>query len=171
MFIRLQRFMGKIVRLIPGYLILSCFWTPDLPAQDLFLPKNALGVVVGAPQTVAIVYDRLIRNDISLQVHAGTVVMFSSAGIRLNWISSRHKFFPYLFLGSVLILSEAEDAGNPYGTTGYLWLGTGLRYASRHLILFTEFCSFFGGNENKGIGADWIFPFDPALAGGVQIRF
>ena len=169
--IRLPQFMERIFRLIAGFLILSGGETPLLVAQDLFLPKNALGIVAGAPQTIAVVYDRFLSNDISLQIHGGTVVIFSSAGIRLNLVSGRRKLFPYLFLGTVLIQSEAEDAGDPSGTTGYLWPGAGLRYASRHWIIFTEFCGFFGGDENKGIGDDWIFPFDPALAGGVQFRF
>jgi hypothetical protein len=160
-----------LFRIIFGYLILLAGEVPLVTAQNTTILKNALGVVVGAPQTMAVFYERLIDRNISLQIHAGTVIVFSSAGIRLNWINNNHKFFPYLFMGSVLIHSEAEDAGDPYGTTGYLWLGTGIRYTSRRWILFGEFCAFLGGNENKGIGDDWIFPFDPAIAGGLQIRF
>lgn len=143
----------------------------DLTAQDSSSTKNSLGVVVGAPQTVALVYDRLVDDNISLQVHVGSVIIFSSVGIRINWISSRHRFFPYLFSGTVLIHSEALDAGDPAGTTGYLWLGTGVRYARRHWILFGEFSGFFGGDKNKGVGDNWIFPFNPALGGGMQFRF
>jgi hypothetical protein len=133
---------------------------------------NTIGVVVGVPQTVAVTYGRLLSPRIRLSLYAGSAVLFHAAGIRAQITARRGRFRPYGFAGYALIYSVGEDYGDPTGTSGYLWLGPGARLVARRWALFAEVCALLGGDEDRGLGhGPWIFPFSPALAGGLEFRF
>lgn len=132
--------------------------------------KNAIGVCAGAPQTLAITYERSLAPKLALRVHAGSVVFFSSAGGRLQWGSGGSGFKPYLFAGVAAVHSRAEDYGDPKGTTSYLWFGPGANFNADRWTFFAEINALLGGNDDKGFGDDWVFPFSPAIAGGIMIH-
>jgi hypothetical protein len=133
---------------------------------------NTIGVVVGVPQTVAVTYGRFLSPRVQLSFHAGSAVLFHSAGIRARITARRGWLRPYGFAGYALIYSIGEDYGDPTGTSGYLWLGPGVCLAASRWVLFAEVCALLGGDEDRGLGhGPWIFPFSPALAGGLEFRF
>jgi hypothetical protein len=134
--------------------------------------RNAIGACAGAPQTLAITYERQLAHKLSVRVHAGSVYFFSSAGARLQWGSSGTGFKPYLFAGIAAVHAVPEDDDNPDGTTSYLWFGPGVNLNAGDVTFFAEICALQGGNDDKGFGDDWLFPFDPlAFAGGIMVRF
>lgn len=97
--------------------------------------------------------------------------MISSIIMKFNWMPWSYKVLPYFFLGDTLIDMEAEDYGDPEGIANYLWFGSGLSYSIKRFKIFVEVCGLVGGDQDKGLGDDWIFPFDPAIGGGVVFRF
>jgi len=134
--------------------------------------KNAIGVCAGAPQTLAVTYERSLAHKLSVRIHAGSVYFFSSAGGRLQWGSGGNGFKPYLFAGIAAVHSNPENYGDPDGTTSYVWFGPGVNFNVDRLTFFAEINALQGGNDDKGFGDDWIFPFDPlAFAGGIMVRF
>ena len=135
------------------------------------LPKNNIGVTAGAPYILGLTYERGFSPKYSMQVHAGYFVYFQSAGLRLNYSFQPQGIVPYLFIGGTVVKSYAEDYGDPHGTTRYLWVGPGVSYSHRKFKIFLEVCALPGGNDYRGIGNDWIFPFDPAVGAGLLFRF
>lgn len=133
--------------------------------------QNGIGATVGVPYIIGILYERSLTQKFSVQSHVGYFVYFSSLGARINWFPINKNISPYLFAGDALIKSRAEDGGDPEGVANYLWFGPGLKYSYKHFKIFVEVCGLVGGNNDKGIGADWIFPFDPAIGGGLIFRF
>lgn len=142
-----------------------------LHATVSFASSHCAGAAAGIPYTVAITYDRTLGNRYSLQCHAGSFVVFSSTGLRLNWTSTSEGFSPYLFAGDALIHSTAGDFGDPEGVSNYLWFGTGIQYRHGIVRIFVEISGLVGGDDSRGLGDDWIFPFSPAVAGGFKIQF
>jgi hypothetical protein len=146
--------------------------TASSPAEAAASKKNAIGACAGAPQTLAITYERQVAHKLGFRVHAGSVYFFSSAGARLQWGSRGAGLKPYLFAGITAVHAVPEDDDNPDGTTSYLWLGPGVSFNADRLAIFAEICTLQGGNDDKGFGDDWIFPFDPlAFSGGIMVRF
>lgn len=131
--------------------------------------RSSIGVCGGAPQTLAVTYEHSITSRVALRLHGGSVYFFSSVGGRLQWYRNGGAFRPYLFAGIAAIHSRAEDYGDPKGTSSYLWLGPGVRIGTDKWFVFAEVCGLLGGNDDRGLGDDWIFPFSPALAGGLMI--
>jgi hypothetical protein len=132
--------------------------------------KNAVGVCAGVPQTISLTCERALSSHLSARAHVGSAVILSSAGGRLQWSSDRTGLKPYLFAGAAFIHSRAEDYGDPKGTTGYIWLGPGASVELDRWVIYTEVSALLGGDEDKGLGDDWIFPFSPAISGGIMIR-
>jgi hypothetical protein len=133
---------------------------------------NAIGLVIGVPQTVAVTYGRALTPRVQLSIYAGSFVLFSSAGARVQIGSWKRGLRPYGFAGVALIQSTAEDYGDPTGLSGYFWLGPGLGLCARRWTLFAEICALLGGNPDRGLGTGtWIFPFAPAISGGILFRF
>ena len=162
--------MKKIVWYLSSFLMLAnSALSHEL--QDELKSKNGIGFVAGMPYTIALTYDRSISSHLSIQTHIGSVIKMSSIGLRMKWAYGTCGLSSYLFFGDVLIDMVAEDYGDPDGITHYFWFGPGLVLSNQRFQVFVEVCGLAGGNENKGIGADWIFPFDPAIGGGLIFRF
>jgi hypothetical protein len=126
----------------------------------------------GAPQTLAVTYERSLTPNLALRFHGGTVYFYSSAGGRLQLQKAAGGFRPYLFAGIAAVHSKAENYGDPEGTTGYVWLGPGAAFGNDRWLFFAEICALLGGDDDKGFGDDWVFPFDPlAFAAGIMVRF
>jgi hypothetical protein len=132
--------------------------------------RNAIGVCAGVPQTISLTYERALSSHLAARVHVGSVVLLSSAGARLQWQSSRAGLQPYFFGGGALIHAVAEDYGNPEGTAAYIWLGPGVNLSLDRWMLYTEVSALLGGDDDKGLGDDWIFPFSPAITVGILVR-
>ncbi len=133
---------------------------------------NAIGVVIGVPQTLAVTYWRALTPRVQMSIHAGSAVLFSSAGARLQIGPGQSGLRPYAFAGYAVIHSTAEDYGDPEGLSGYLWLGPGVSLRARRWTLFAEICALLGGDKDGGLGGGtWIFPFSPAVSGGLLFRF
>jgi hypothetical protein len=121
---------------------------------------------------VAITYGRALTPRVQLSIYAGSFVLFSSAGARVQIGSWKRGLRPYGFAGYALIHSTAEDSGDPTGLSGYFWLGPGLNLRAGRWMLFAEICALLGGDPDRGLGDNnWIFPFEPALSGGLLFRF
>lgn len=133
--------------------------------------KNAIGICGGAPQTVGVTYERSLASNLAARVHVGSVYFFSSAGGRLQWGRTENGFHPYLFAGATIINAIAEGHGDPEGATGYLWIGPGASIRSDRWLFFAEVSALLGGDDDRGLGDDWVFPFSPAIAGGIMLRF
>jgi len=133
--------------------------------------KNNLGISMGIPYTTGLTYERLIIPTISVQAHAGYFVIVQSLGIKLNWFPMDSKILPYFFLGDALVGWEAQDYGDPDGISNYVWFGCGLSYSIKRIKLFIEASGLILGNEEKGLGDNWIFPFSPSVGGGICFRF
>ncbi len=155
--------------------ILSCFLFINLifpqDYQEKPIYKNNIGITAGIPYISGLTYERTISSKFSVQDHIGYFVMISSIGIKVNWTPWSYKVSPYFFLGDALINMEAEDYGDPEGIANYLWFGPGLSFSIKRFKIFVEVCGLVGGNKDKGIGDDWIFPHDPAVGGGFFFRF
>lgn len=154
--------------LIPANIALG--YTANAEGADQYR-KNAVGIAVGVPQTIALTYERALGSSLAARIHMGSAVFFSSGGARVLWRYDRKGFRPYLFAGAVFIHAVAEGYGDPEGTTSYLWLGPGLSLRLNRWVVFAEVSALLGGNDDRGFGDDWVFPFSPAIAGGIMIRF
>jgi len=155
-------------------LLLSHFLTAEALAQPTGTKddyKNNLGISIGIPYTTGLTYERLITPTLSVQAHAGYFVVVQSLGIKLNWYPLDSKILPYFFLGDALVGWEAQDYGDPDGISNYVWFGCGLSYSIKRIKLFIEASGLILGNEEKGLGDNWIFPFSPSVGGGVCFRF
>jgi hypothetical protein len=139
--------------------------------QENKVYKNNIGITVGIPYISGLTYERTISSKFSVQGHVGYLVMISSIGMKFNWTPWSYKVSSYFFLGDALIDMEAEDYGDPEGIANYLWFGSGLSYSIQRFKIFVEVCGLVGGDQDKGLGDDWIFPFDPAIGGGVVFQF
>ncbi len=136
------------------------------------VPVNAAGIAVGVPQTTAVSYERTLNSKMSLKLHAGYLVFLSSGGGRVLWnFRNENVVRPYLFGGITHIFAVAEGYGDPEGGTNYLWAGSGLKFVRKRWVIFAEGCLLLGGDDEKGLGADWHFPFNPAISGGIMLRF
>jgi hypothetical protein len=134
--------------------------------------KNAIGLTLGVPQTIAVSYDRTLNSKLAARIHIGSVILFSSIGSRVQWGQNDKGIHYYIFAGLTLINNSiAEDYGDPEGTAGYLWFGPGLAYRDERWIAYTEVSALLGSNDNRGLGDNWIFPFAPAISAGFLIRF
>ena len=132
---------------------------------------NAVGVEAGVPQTTAVSYERTLNSKLSLRFHAGYFVLLSSGGGRVLWNFRNESLVrPYLFGGIARIYAVAEGYGDPEGGTNYIWSGPGLKFVGKRWIIFAEACVLMGGDDEKGLGADWHFPFNPAISGGIMFR-
>lgn len=133
---------------------------------------NAVGMAVGVPQTVAVAYWRTLTPRVQIHAYAGSAVLFSSAGARVQFGFREKVLRPYAFAGYAVIYSVGQESDSPSGVSGYLWLGPGLSLCSRRWALFAEGCALLGGDEHRGLGdRTWIFPFDPAISGGLTCRY
>jgi hypothetical protein len=134
--------------------------------------RNSFGIAVGIPQTVAIEYGRALSSRAEFCVHAGSVALLSSAGARLRWGRIEPGIRPYAFLGGAVIHAEPDKPGDPDGATSYVWLGPGFAWRTPSWRVFGEVSALLGGNEDRGLGdTNWVFPFNPAISGGIAIRF
>ena len=172
----MRRFLcdfSTLPALLTGSLLLlapEASGAPDIPGRTG--AANAIGVVIGVPQTVAVTYWRTLTPRIQMSIHAGSAVLFSSAGARVQIGPGQSGLRPYAFAGYTVIHSTAEDYGDPEGLSGYLWLGPGVSLRARRWALFAEICALAGGDEDRGLGSGtWIFPFAPAVSGGLLFRF
>jgi len=133
---------------------------------------NAAGIAIGVPQTVAVTYWRTLTTHVQIHAYSGSAILFSSAGVRVQYEMREKGLRPYAFAGYALIHSVGQESDSPSGVSGYLWLGPGLSLGSRRWALFAEVCALLGGDERRGLGDQtWIFPFDPAISGGLMCRF
>jgi len=166
---------GWLAQLIvlTGFLLLltpEAFGEPDrsIKAGE----SNAIGVVAGVPQTVAVTYWRALTPGVQLGLHAGSAVLFSAAGARLQVGPGPRGLRPYAFAGYAAIHSTGEDFGDPEGLSGYLWIGPGVSFQTRRFTVCAEICALLGGAKNHGLGDKaWVFPFNPAVSGGLLFRF
>jgi hypothetical protein len=133
--------------------------------------KNSLGACVGVPQTFALTYERIVSPRLSTRLHAGTAVLLSSAGARIQWGHNGNGFHSYVFAGAALVHSVAEGYGDPEGTTWYMWVGPGINLRRDRWTFYTEASALLGGDEDAGLGDDWIFPFSPAITAGILAHF
>jgi hypothetical protein len=133
--------------------------------------ESAIGVSVGIPHTLALTYERYLGSHLAARVHIGSAVLLSSAGARIQWGQNRTGFRPYVFAGAAWIHSVPGDYGDPEGVTGYFWLGPGVSLRQDRWEIYTEASALLGGDEDGGLGHDWIFPFSPAITAGLMLRF
>jgi hypothetical protein len=138
---------------------------PDRPK------KHAIGPCVGVPQTFALTYERRLGSQLAARIHLGSAVLLSSAGARVQWGHNGTGFHPYFFTGAALIHSVAEGYGDPKGVAGYIWLGPGMNLRQDRWTLYAEVSALLGGDEDRGLGDDWIFPFSPAVTLGLMLHF
>lgn len=131
--------------------------------------RNAIGVSVGVPHTIALTYELGLTGKLCARGHAGTAVLLSSAGARIQYGSRGPGLRPYLFAGGVLIHATAEGFGDPEGTTGYVWFGPGVNIRKGRWTLYGEVSALLGGDDDSGLGDDWIFPFSPAVSAGIIV--
>ena len=152
--------------------VASCVGAGFSPNEAAAAPsrRHAIGICAGAPQTLGVTYERSLGSHFAARVHVGSVVLFSSAGARLQWGYNKNGFQPYLFAGAAAIHSVAGDFGNPEGTAAYLWVGPGASIRGDRWIFFTEVGALLGGDDDGGLGHDWVFPFSPVVAAGIMIR-
>ena len=133
--------------------------------------ENAAGIAMGIPQTIALTYERTLGSRFAARIHMGSAILYSSVGARLLWRQNGNGFHPYLFAGTAFIYAVAEGYGDPEGTSGYIWSGTGLSLRQNRWAAYTEAGALLGGNDDRGLGDDWVFPFSPVIAAGLMIRF
>jgi hypothetical protein len=145
--------------------------TPELSASGEDSRANGISVAAGVPYTLGFAYRRDLNSRFSLQIHAGSAVIFSSAGARLSWSLRKGRFAPYIFAGGAAVHSRAGKYGDPEGISNYLWFGPGANFKRGRIEIFAEACALIGGDDDKGIGDDWYFPFNPAIGGGIMFRF
>lgn len=131
--------------------------------------RNAVGVSVGVPHTIALTYELGLTDKLSARGHVGTVVLLSSAGARIQYGNRGPGLRPYLFAGGVLIHATAEGFGDPEGMTGYVWFGPGFNIRKGRWALYVEVSALLGGDDDRGLGDDWIFPFSPAVSAGIIV--
>jgi len=167
-----QRRNGRAGRLVVLCMVVAACLSPAALPGDAAAAasKNAIGVCAGVPQTLALTYERSLSPNLAVRIHAGSVVIWSSAGARLQWGTTGDGIKPYLFAGVAALHARAEDYGDPEGTTTYLWLGPGASFNADRWSFFAEVSALLGGNDDKGLGDDWVFPFSPAIAGGIMFH-
>lgn len=133
--------------------------------------ENGVGIAVGVPQTIAVTYERALGSSLAARIHIGSAVLLSSGGARVQWGHNRTGVRPYMFAGATFIHSVAEGYGDPEGTAGYIWLGPGLSLRHNRWVAYAEVSALLGGSDDRGLGDDWVFPFSPAIAVGLMMRF
>ncbi len=141
------------------------------PSANSPEPRNSLGIGIGLPQTVALTYERQLEPGFALRLHAGTFFLISSAGGRLQWERGKHRYRPFFFAGGAIIHVVGEYSLDPDGAAGYLWLGSGLNVKLRRWTFYGEGSILYGGDQNHGLGENWVFPFNPAMAAGIMFGF
>lgn len=135
-------------------------------------PRNTLGIAVGVPQLIGIEYERTLSSHFELCAHVGSVVLLSSVGARVCRGSVEPGLRPYAFVGGAVIHAEPDKPSDPDSAAAYLWVGPGLAWRNRGLKIYGEVSALLGGSEDRGLGdTTWVFPLNPAISGGIAIRF
>lgn len=138
------------------------------PARPADVPVRPwrLGLSLGSPQTLALTAERELVPGNCLQVHAGSVVLFSSVGARVLVMPPRWRVQPYAFAGGGFLHAMGTDTGEAAGLTDYGWWGVGLRTRPGRLVPFVELGALWGLSESKGydptteaaaVGLLWAF--------------
>ena len=158
-------------------LVLLCAGRTGAPAHAGAAPPGiprpayrALGAAAGIPQIVALTYEHQLGDRLVLGLPAGSIVLVSSLGARLQYGSVAPGLHPYLFAGGVAIFVYALDSVAD-GGQGYFWSGAGLNWTFRSWGLFGEGGLLLGGRDERGFDDDtMVFPVDPVVAAGIKIR-
>lgn len=133
--------------------------------------RNAVGIGVGIPHTVALEYERTVSSRWFFRGHAGSVILLSSVGARICRGTVGQGFHPYAFAGGALIHAEPDKPGDAEGAAVYLWAGPGLAWRTRRYRVYGEVSALLGGSRDRGLGdASWVFPLNPAVSGGIAVR-
>jgi len=130
---------------------------------------NAIGGSVGVPQFVAVQYERLLGPDLSLDLHAGTVILLNSFGARLALGSTSDGFEPRFSMGVVaanMLGSFQEDPGDSK-TVLFSWPGAGVAYRTAGVSAELDLGWLFATSHETG----WAAGSYPAASLSVMARF
>jgi hypothetical protein len=114
----------------------------EQPGQE----KPTWGVTMGSPYTIAVAYEHPMHRHIGLETHAGTVLLFSSVGMRVIVAESqRNGFYGYGGGGlwfapivEVFTSSIGPDEGLSSDFFPYAWTGVGRRFQHNRVSFFGE---------------------------------
>jgi hypothetical protein len=130
---------------------------------------NAIGGSVGAPQFLAVQYERLLGASLSLDLHAGTVILLNSFGARLALGSTSDGFRPRFSMGLVAVNMSGpwqEDPGD-MKTVMFSWPGAGIAWRTPGLSASLDLGWIFSTAHETG----WAAHSYPAASLSVMARF
>lgn len=114
---------------------------------------GAIGPVAGSPQWIGLGYERIVSEQLSLGVHAGTLGFISSFGGRLLFGPTTDGLRPRMGMGLVLINAiYREDEDDPEGLAAYAWPTIGLVSRGARFAIAVEVGWLFTGNRSAGLG-------------------
>ena len=140
----------------------------EQPGQE----KPVWGLAMGSPYTIAVTYEYPMFRNIDFEAHAGTILLFSSVGMRVTVAESRRNgFYGYggggLWLTPVVAVTTSsigpEDDGLSSVLFPYAWTGVGRRFQHDRVSFFGE-AGLMVSNDHIANG-DVI----PTIAAGIRL--